>query len=143
MTDLNKIKQIAKFTNLTHDGDKDDLRLFADGDWFVYMNIIDMGKETYEEWQKTLSETEVKGPGFTVYASSDSGGYEYHAKFEGLNYQQITVSIDNLDLALKNKDKIWDKINELDAKLSKFSSFDVEYAGVPSLEDIDNASKAV
>ena len=136
------MRQIAHNTGLNFDGshssgDKE-TRLHADGHYYRHLNVVAMGREVYNKWDDALGTSEVKGKGFVVYAWNDCSGYDYWLN-EGTNYQQITVNIDDLGKALLHSDTIMESVDKLESELAEFSRYDLEWAGVPTPEEIEEA----
>lgn len=109
---------------------------------FHHVNVPLMGEDTYQEWQDSLNHNEVKGEGFTVYAWCDASGFEYWCN-EGMNYQQVTVKIHDVDKCLKQYESILTSLEQYMELADKFSSYYVENLGVPTEEDIEEALKDI
>lgn len=90
---------------LQFDGDKTDLRLFAD----PYTRWSAKGKREYKKAEKAINNIEYKGNGWLIYAIYDVSGYDYWVKqMEETNYLLLIIRFDSENLlvseipALKN-----------------------------------------
>jgi hypothetical protein len=111
----NTFAAIAEQVGCIHDGD-DDNRIHAET---IRVDISDMSEADYDAMEVDITDYEVHGQGFVVYAWNDASGYDYW-KREGHNYIQVTANLDDdeIDTGALRK-----AIAEALAHFSKYSAY--------------------
>jgi hypothetical protein len=102
---VNKLDQIDCGFNFEYDGNGDN-RIFIGDQASITVHAPTLGKESYEQMEKELSDFNIKKDSYEIIAWNDISGWDYWYNegkdhFSGCNYimiQAVIIDIDNVDV---------------------------------------------